>query len=78
MKDKHHGTWTIKNDLIKLKWVSVDGYADFKITWLSDNEFTITCTSSGWEFMKSWTLTNKATLEKWMQPEQIATMEAPE
>ena len=30
MKDKHHGTWTIENNnLIKLKWESFNGYADY-------------------------------------------------
>ena len=66
LKDKHHGTWSVDKDLIKLKWDSVDGYADFKITWIQepDNEYTIECVSSGWEFMRTWSIVNQDSLNK--------------
>lgn len=33
MKDKHHGTWTTENDqILKLKWESINGYATFQVT----------------------------------------------
>ena len=32
MRDKHHGTWkTEGNNMLKMVWKSVNGYADFSV-----------------------------------------------
>lgn len=61
MKDKHHGTWTTQNDnILKLRWESINGFADFlvaqRIVSTNGTFVTLKCTNSGWDFMKSWSL----------------------
>ena len=55
MRDKHYGTWTTENNnLIRLKWDSVDGNATYLVEDVSKDKIKIRCISTGWHFMKSW------------------------
>ena len=59
LKDGHGGNWSIdmKNDIIlKLKWTTVNGYADFKFDKISQSCLKLKCQKSGWGFMMKWKL----------------------
>ena len=55
LKDDHGGKWHIdSSNILKLKWTTVDGYADFKVTEFTGKSLKYKCIKSGWGFMKSW------------------------
>lgn len=58
MKDKHHGTWSTEaNNTLKLEWKSIKGFATFKVVQNTQaNQICLSCTGSGWDFMKTWSL----------------------
>ena len=56
LKDSHGGKWWVENSILKLRWTTVDGYAEFVVNSLSNKSLYLSCINSGWEFMRSWKL----------------------
>ena len=63
MKDNHGGTWSVQTsnnqEILKLKWDILSGYADFEVTETTISSVKLACISSGWEFMRSWKIYSK-------------------